>query len=166
MPRDLLIYTIGHSDHTSAEFVELLRRYGISVVVDVRSQPYSRWTPQFNRETISRDLKGTGIAYRFMGDTLGGRPTDPTLCEPEPEPANHERLAESATYQTSIDRLLDSARTAGIAVMCSEGDHRRCHRHLLIAQTLLARGARVLHIRPDGTTLEAEPEPRQLSLFG
>jgi uncharacterized protein (DUF488 family) len=50
--------------------------------------------------------------------------------------------------------------------MCGEGDHRRCHRHLLIAQTLLGRGVRVLHIQPDGGTVEGELVPRQLSLFG
>ena len=161
----LLVHTVGHSDHTTAEFVDLLRRHGITIIVDVRSQPYSRWTPQFNREILACDLQEAGIAYRFMADALGGRPSDPTLYDPGQERPNYQRLAQTPAYQTGIDRLLDLARTARVAVMCSEADHRRCHRHLLITQTLLARGARVLHIRPDGTTVEAEPEPQQLSLF-
>ncbi len=49
--------------------------------------------------------------------------------------------------------------------MCSEGDHRRCHRHMLITQTLLERGVHVRHIQSDGTTVEGERIPRQLSLF-
>lgn len=166
MPKDLLIHTVGHSDHTTASFVDLLRRHGITIVVDVRSQPYSRWRPQFNREAVARDLEDAGIAYRFMGDVLGGRPSDPNLYDRGPERVNYQRLAQTLVYQTGIDRLLDLARTEGMAVMCSEGDHRRCHRHLLITQSLLARGARVLHIGPDGTTVEAELEPQQLSLFG
>jgi uncharacterized protein (DUF488 family) len=166
MPQDLLIHTIGHSDHTTAAFVDLLRRYGITLVVDVRSQPYSRWAPQFNRETLARDLQGAGIAYRFMGDALGGRPADPTLYDPGQERPDYQRVGQTPAYQTGMDQLLDLAGTEQVAVMCSEGDHRRCHRHLLVAQTLLERGARVLHIQPDGTTVEGERIPQQLSLFG
>ena len=160
------IYTVGHSDHTTAAFVDLLGRHGITLVVDVRSQPYSRWAHQFNRETLACDLQNAGIAYRFMGDALGGRPADPTLYDPEQERPDYQRVEQMPAYQAGIDQLLDLARTEQVAVMCSEGDHCRCHRHLLITQTLLGRGVRVLHIQPDGTTVEGELAPRQLSLFG
>ena len=160
------IYTIGHSDHTTAAFVDLLRRHGITLVVDVRSQPYSRWAHQFNRETLARDLQDAGITYRFMGDALGGRPADPTLYDPDEEHPNYRRAGQTPAYQAGIDHLLDLAGTEQVAVMCSEGDHRRCHRHLLITQTLLGRGVHVLHIQPDGTTVAGELIPQQLSLFG
>jgi uncharacterized protein (DUF488 family) len=166
MPKGLLIYTIGHSDHTTAAFVDLLRRHEITLVVDVRSQPYSRWAPQFNRETLARDLQDAGIAYRFMGDALGGRPADPALYDPGQERPDYQRVGQTLAYQTGMDQLLDLAGTEQVAVMCSEGDHRQCHRHLLVAQTLLERGVRVLHIQPDGTTVEGEQVPQQLSLFG
>jgi uncharacterized protein (DUF488 family) len=165
MPKDLLIYTVGHSDHTTAAFVDLLRRHEITLVVDVRSQPYSRWAPQFNRETLARDLQDAGIAYRFMGDALGGRPADSTLYDPGQERPDYQRVGQTPAYQTAMGQLLDLAGTEQVAVMCSEGDHRRCHRHLLVAQTLLERGARVLHIQPDGRTVEGERIPQQLSLF-
>ncbi len=160
------IYTIGHSDHATEAFVDLLRRHGITLVVDVRSQPYSRWAPQFNRETLARDLRDAGIAYRFMGDALGGRPADPALYDSGQERPDYQRLEQTPAYQVGIDQLLDLAGSEKVAVMCSEGDHRRCHRHLLITQTLLERGVRVLHIQPDGTAVEGEPVPQQLSLFG
>jgi uncharacterized protein (DUF488 family) len=163
---NLLIHTIGHSDHTTTAFVDLLSRHGITLVVDVRSQPYSRWVPHFNREVLARDLDDAGIAYRFMGDTLGGRPADPTLYDPDQERPDYQRLEQMPAYQSGIDQLLDLAQTNQVAVMCSEGDHRRCHRHLLITQTLLGRGVRVLHIQPDGTTVEGQPVPQQLPLFG
>jgi uncharacterized protein (DUF488 family) len=165
MPKHLLIHTVGHSDHTMAAFVDLLRCHGITLVVDVRSQPYSRWAPQFNRETLARDLQDVGIAYRFMGDALGGRPADPTLYDLGQERPDYQRVERAPAYQAGIDRLLDLARTEEVAVMCSEGDHCRCHRHLLITQTLLGRDVRVLHIQPDGATVEGEPVPQQLSLF-
>jgi len=162
---NLVIHTVGHSDHITAAFVDLLRRHGITLVVDVRSQPYSRWAHQFNRETLARDLQDAGIAYRFMGDALGGRPVNPTLYDPDQERPDYQRLEQTPAYQAGIDQLLDLARAERVAVMCSEGDHRRCHRHLLITQTLLGRGVRVLHIQPDGTTVEGERIPQQLSLF-
>jgi len=165
MPEDLLIYTVGHSDHDIATLVGLLRRHGITRVADVRSQPYSRWTPQFNRETLARDLQEAGIGYHFMGDALGGRPTDPALYDPGQDRPDYRRVAQTQTYQQGIDQLLALARTGRVAILCSEGDHRQCHRHRLIAQTLLERGVRVQHIQPDGTTVEGESIPQQLSLF-
>jgi len=166
MPKDLLIHTIGHSDHTTAAFVDLLRDHGITLVVDVRSQPYSRWADQFNRETLAHDLEDAGIAYRFLGDALGGRPSDPALYDSGQERPDYQRIERTPAYQAGIDRLLDLAQSQRLAVMCGEGDHRQCHRHLLITQTLLTRGVRVLHIQPDGRTVEGKPVARQLSLFG
>jgi len=166
MPEDLFIHTIGHSDHTTAAFVDLLRDHAITLVVDVRSQPYSRWASQFNRETLAHDLEDAGIAYRFLGDALGGRPSDPALYDPGQDRPDYQRVQQTPAYQAGIDQLLELARTERVAVMCGEGDHRRCHRHLLVTQTLLERGVRVLHVQPDGRTVEGEPVARQLSLFG
>jgi uncharacterized protein (DUF488 family) len=166
MSAGFLIHTIGHSDHTTTAFVELLRQYGIGLVVDVRSQPYSRWAHQFNRESLARDLEAAGITYRFMGDALGGRPSDPSLYDPGVEHPDYGRMQQRSNYQAGIDALLELAGREQVAVMCSEGDHRHCHRHLLITQTLLDRDLRIVHIQPDGTAAEATSEPRQLSLFG
>ena len=164
MPEDL-IHTIGHSDHSTADFIDLLRQHALTLVVDVRSQPYSRWTHQFNRETLAYDLEGAGIGYQFMGDVLGGRPADPALYDPGQEHPDYRRVEQTEAYQSGIDRLIELARTERVAVMCSEGEHRHCHRHLLISQTLLGRGVRVLHVQPDGRLIEGEPIAEQLSLF-
>jgi uncharacterized protein (DUF488 family) len=161
----LLIHTVGHADHETADFVDLLRRHKVTLVVDVRSQPYSQWASQFNRELLVHDLEAAGIAYRFMGDVLGGRPTDPALYNPGQERPDYVRMAQTPVYQSAIDRLLNIARAERVVVMCGEGDYRQCHRHLLITQTLLQRGARVLHIRPDGTTVVGEAVGQQLSLL-
>lgn len=163
MPQTLLIYTIGHSDHTTTAFIDLLRQHDVTLVADVRSQPYSRWAPQFNRETLEDDLRGAGIAYHFIGDALGGRPSDPALYTAgRPD---YGRMERADAYQRGIKRLLDLTSTERVAMMCGEGDYQQCHRHLLVTQTLLKRGARVLHIKPDGRTVEAERTAEQLSLF-
>ena len=162
----MILYTIGHSDHTILEFKGLLRRYGITHVADVRSQPYSRWMHQFNRELLAHDLQEAKIDYHFMGDQLGGRPNDPSLYDPGQERPDYDRLEQTALYQAGIEALLELAQATTIAVMCSEGDYRQCHRHMLLAQTLLGRGHDVIHIQPDGTSIPGSLIPRQLSLFG
>lgn len=160
-----LIYTIGHSNHPVEAFVALLREHGIEAVVDVRSQPYSQWASQFNRELLRNDLGEAGIAYDFMGDVIGGRPRDPSVYDAGQQRPDYKRVAQTAVYQQGIADLLVKARTQQIAVMCSEGDYHHCHRHLLISQTLLGEGVRVIHILPDGATSEATLEPEQLSFF-
>lgn len=162
---DVQIYSIGHSDHTIEAFLSLLRRHQIAVVVDVRSQPYSQWVPQFNRENLARDLETAGVRYVFMGDSLGGRPSDRTLYDSDEERPDYAHVAQSSTYQAGIEQLLALAAAERLAIMCAEGDYHRCHRHKLITPTLLERGARVFHIRPDGTHIEAQPEPQQLTLL-
>ena len=162
-----IVYSIGHSDHTPEVFLELLRQHGITTVVDVRSQPYSRWVPAFNRETLAQTLAGAGVTYVFMGDSLGGRPADPALYDagdPSGRP-NYARLAATETFRAGIDQLIALAWRAPTAMMCSEGDYRQCHRALLLTPELLARGACVMHILPDGGTTEARPEAQQLTLF-
>ncbi|HUT14939.1 MAG TPA: DUF488 domain-containing protein [Anaerolineae bacterium] len=159
------IFSIGHSDHTIEAFLDLLRQQMVAVVVDVRSQPYSRWAPQFNRESLARDLKAAGVCYVFMGDSLGGRPADPAFYDAHRERPDYERLAQSPAYQAGIEQLLELAEAQRAVMMCSEGDYQRCHRDMLITPTLLKCGARVLHICRDGTVVEAQPQPKQLGLL-
>ena len=159
------IYSIGHSDHTTEAFLGLLQQHHITVVVDVRSQPYSRWVPQFNREKLAHDLEVAGVRYIFMGDSLGGRPPSRESDDFEEEPPGYARMARSPTYQDAIERLLALSAHEQVAMLCAEGDHRQCHRGKLITPTLLERGARVLHICPDGMLSEGRLRPRQLTLL-
>ena len=166
MSQDLVIYTIGHSDHSTRDLIALLKRHRIACVIDVRSQPYSRWANQFNRETLAYDLQEAGLDYQFLGDAIGGRPDDPSLYGSDQERPNYGRTEQTERYQAGIDQLLAFAGIQIAAMMCSEGDHRQCHRHMLITQTLLDRDVQVRHIQPDGTIVPGERIPKQLSLFG
>jgi uncharacterized protein (DUF488 family) len=157
-----IIYSIGHSNHVTAAFVGLLRQHGIERLVDVRSQPYSRWNPQFNRDNLAANLQEAGIDYVFMGDSLGGRPQQATLYERKSERPNYDLQAETPLYQQGVARLRQLAGERKTAMMCSEGDPDTCHRKLLITETLLQGGDKVQHILPDGTLRRAEPEARQL----
>jgi uncharacterized protein (DUF488 family) len=151
------IFTVGHSNHEWDEFLALLRQHGIQVLVDVRSSPYSRYVPQANRETLSRALEAEEIAYRWMGDRLGGKPTGVV--------ADYDRLRTSSSFQEGITDLLSLAEQGHSAIMCSEGDHRKCHRYKLITPALQENEVRVLHIQPDGSVVDEDKEPKQLALF-
>lgn len=160
------LFTIGHSNHATETFIATLARYKIARLVDVRSQPYSQWARQFNRKALKRDLEEAGIDYVYLGDVLGGRPADGDYYTPGHERPNYERMANAPTYQAGIQTLLALTQERPLAVMCSEGDHRRCHRQLLITQTLVRLGISVEHIQPDGTCTPGLLEPEQLTLFG
>lgn len=159
------LYTIGHSHHPIETFITLLRAQGITCLVDVRSQPYSRWSPQFNRETLTRSLSQAGLSYHWMGDMLGGRPADPSLYEAGQERPDYARLEQTPAYQKGIEQLIELAQHEPTAIMCSEGDHHQCHRFLLLTPTLTARGMWVQHIQPDGRIATEHPIAEQLTLF-
>jgi len=153
----ITIYTIGHSNHHTEAFIELLRRHGIELLIDVRSSPYSRYVPQANRETLARALNAAGIAYGWLGDRLGGKPGGIA--------ADYDERRASPAFQQGIDRLVTLAAERRTVIMCAEGDHRQCHRYKLITPALLEQAVCVHHIQPDGSLVEEEQEPKQLSLF-
>ena len=151
------IYTIGHSNHEPEVLLELLHKHGIEILVDVRSSPYSRYVPHANRETLALTLQEAGIAYRWAGDRLGGKPAGVI--------PDYDELRASPGFQRGVTDLEGLAATARTAIMCAEGDHRQCHRHKLITPALLEREIQVLHIQPDGSVVDEEKEPKQLALF-
>jgi uncharacterized protein (DUF488 family) len=145
----ITVLTIGHSNHEPTALLDLLRRYVVAVVVDVRSSPYSRYASHFNREVLRENLRAEGFGYEFMGGLLGGLPDGDEFYD-DAGYVRYDRIAESAEFQRGLSRLVETARTRRVAVLCSEEDPTGCHRRLLIGRVLAERGAEVLHIRGDG----------------
>ena len=152
----LTIYTIGHSNIQASTLVALLEQYQIQVLVDVRSSPYSQYSPQFNRENIELTLQEAGIEYRFAGEYLGGRPKDPSCYKSSELPdgkvdylhlVDYSIVMTKDFFQKGIQRLIELAQSSRTAIMCSEEDPARCHRHHLIGRYLTGKGITVLHIR-------------------
>ena len=161
-----MIYTIGHSNHTSEKFLELLNQHDIHCLVDVRSQPYSRYNPQFNRETLAAALGKVSISYIDLGSSLGGRPDQKVLYDPGSERPNYQRQRQTALYQHGLQQLTHRAQQTKTAILCSEGNPHECHRgEWLITPDLMDAGLTVLHILPDGQLEVAEKVFEQLSLF-
>lgn len=149
------------------DFLKLLNENGIEIVVDARSIPYSEHSPQFNRGNIENGLRRGGIGYVFVedeqiGNLLGGRPRDED-CYINGK-ITYECIMGKEWYKIGIAELLDIAKKNKTAIMCSEEDPNKCHRHHLITQTLLNKNIPVFHIRRDGSIEEAQKEKIQVIL--
>ena len=161
------LYTIGHGNVSTETFLALLQQHAIEVLIDTRSQPYSRFNPQFNRETLKQSVSAAGVAYAYMGNVIGGIPSDQKFYLPNGK-ADYDLLEQTEFYQTGIARLLDLAAECRVALMCAEKDYHHCHRYNLITRTLVRRDVEVAHILHSGETVNssaAEFEPAQASLF-
>jgi uncharacterized protein (DUF488 family) len=129
-------------------FLTLLSRHGVTALADVRSMPYSRANPQFNRETLERDLKTQSIKYVFLGAELGARSNDLTCYEHGR--VQYARLARTDLFRSGIDRVIRGANEYRIALMCAEKEPLDCHRTILVAPALSDLGVTVQHILADG----------------
>lgn len=159
------IFTIGHSTHSAEAFLALLRQHEVEALADVRSSPFSRFNPQFNRLPLEQSLKANGIRYVFLGKELGAR-SDDRSCYDHGR-VQYSRLAQTALFQSGLDRVLQGAAKYRVALMCAEKEPLECHRTLLVAKALAERGKEVLHIHADGhlETHEAAMD-RLLTLTG
>jgi uncharacterized protein (DUF488 family) len=165
MSNPITVYTLGHSTHTIEKFLDLLERNGVTAIADVRSSPFSRHNPQFNKDALTAELKKRGITYVFVGKELGARSDDPSCYEGGK--VRYDRLAQTSIFKAGIDRVLTGAQKYRVALMCAEKEPLDCHRTLLVSRALEQRGAYIVHILSDGGT-EAQPQTmsRLLDLVG
>lgn len=122
-----MVYTIGHSNKSLETFRTRLEQHSIQRLVDIRTRPYSRFCPWFNKNSLAEHLERHGIIYDFRGNNLGG-------------------LGENINYNETIVEIVELAKIQRIAIMCSEADFKKCHRHTMIESDLIKRGVEVEHI--------------------
>ncbi len=143
------IFTIGYGGRKIEAFIELLMRFDIRTLVDIRSNPYSRFQPAYRKQAFSEYLTQAGIHYIFMGEALGGRPKDPA-CYTDGK-VDYKKLQQQPGYQTGITRLLHMAEeSARLCLLCAEARPQECHRTRLVGVTLAASGIEVIHIDENG----------------
>ena len=144
------IYTIGHGSRKSSEFVSVLKKFGIQYLVDVRSQPYSKFNPQFNQNDLKFTLESNGIKYVFMGEALGGRPSD-LACYDSEGKVDYDLVKTKDFFIKGIDRLKTAyEKEVPIVIMCSESKPGECHRSKLIGRVLQSDGIILQHIDEKG----------------
>ena len=142
------LFTIGHSNHTLDKFIGLLKQHNITAIADVRSIPFSRFNPHFNREALEASLRRENISYVHMGQQLGARRDEPECFVGKQ--ANYELVAQLPTFRAGIDRLLAGSQQQRIALMCAEKDPITCHRTVLITRAFRHTAITVSHILDNG----------------
>ncbi len=176
------LFTIGHSNHTLEGFISLLQQHGVTALADVRSHPYSRFLPHFNRAALKEALAREEIHYVFLGQELGARPNN-RECYVDGK-AVYEKIAATDTFHQGIQKILKGLEKYRIALMCAEKDPLTCHRTILVCNHLRHFNLHINHILKNGDLeshsqieerilikhgftefVEAKQEQIQLSLF-
>jgi len=148
------ILTIGYGLRPVEEIVHLVRHFGAKYVGDVRSVPFSRRRPEFSRDALERTFRDHQIRYVFLGDTLGGRPEDPS-CYSDDGHVDYDRCRSNASFVAGIERVVTAYREGHpLALLCSEARPEDCHRSKLLAEMFLERGVPVSHIDETGELVE------------
>jgi uncharacterized protein (DUF488 family) len=156
MDMSIELFTIGHSNHPLEQFLDLLKRHQIAVLVDIRRFPGSRSFPQFNQDNLSAALREEGIDYLWL-EALGGRRPKSKSSSPSSNSGlrnasfrNYADYMQTEEFRQGIDELLKMAASRRAAIMCSESVFWRCHRRL-VSDYVTANGGSVQHIFPNGT---------------
>lgn len=149
-------YTIGHSNHSMEKFVELIRTFDVDLIVDVRSSPFSAYSPQFNRDLIEHRLSEQGISYEYLGDSLGARHSDSCVLFPDGK-VNFSIVRTKKEFILGLQKIVNLIRKGfNPAIMCSEKDPYDCHRFVLISHALELKGLDIEHILDDGSLIKNE----------
>lgn len=174
------LYTIGHSNISVEDFIKILKQHKIKILLDVRSAPYSKYVPHFNKRQLENHLKEAGFDYRYAGQHLGGRPDDESLYIEEINDSDtakasdylkqvdYIKVMEQEWYRKGINRLIEIISTpesGNLTLMCSEANPLECHRHHLLVRSLLDTKVRfidedikVYHILKDGELQTVTPD--------
>lgn len=171
------IYTIGYAGFSKDAFIEELKKYGISVLVDVRSSPFSSYHQEYNRDLLEPVLKSNKIYYRNYAKEFGARQDDAKLYSPAGY-LDFEKVAKSDHFQSGLLRLCNSMKQGYIpALMCAEKNPLDCHRAILVSRAFHEQGCNVIHILPENKSCSQDdlneallekyfPNRDQISMFG
>lgn len=157
-----MIFSIGHANRDFDEFVMLLKKFNVEYLIDVRTSPYSRMFPVYNKEAFASLLKENGIIYAYMGDLLGGLPKDPSCYiyftdknKEQARKVDYSKIEKKEFFKRGLERLINAeSKKLKIAVMCSELNPQECHRSKLIGLALQKAGIIVQHINKIGELVD------------
>ena len=152
---NLPFFTIGHSNRSLVEVIDLLREAEVDLVADIRRFPRSRTNPQFNEDMLPAALAAAGMRYEHiaaLGGYRGGMPAQPESINDlwrNKSFHNYADYALTAPFRLGLEHLLDEGARGRCAIMCSEAVWWRCHRRI-VADYLIANEATVFHIMGAG----------------
>ena len=137
-----VVYTIGHSNRSLQGLFDIIRRYNIQVIVDVRRFPTSRVVPHFRRDVLEGEASRRGLEYLWLGDLLGGYRS-----------SGYREYMRTNNFSKGLNKLIEIAKLKTTVIMCSEKLWFKCHRRF-IADKLVENGFRVIHIADVEKTYE------------
>lgn len=160
------VYTIGHSAHKINYFLSILRTYNINCIIDVRSIPYSKYTPQFNEDNLKTILHNNKIHYISMGKELGARRDETDLYTLEGY-LDFEKVRMSSLFIKGIERIKAGIEKGfNITLMCTEKDPIDCHRNILVARELYKQDYDVVNILDyEKIEIQSDLEKRLLDMY-
>lgn len=129
-----ILLDIGHSNRSKENFLKILKKNSVEVVVDVRRFPHSKKFPHFNREEMEEYLKKEGIDYVWMGEKLGGF-----------RKGGYEEWSKTEIFLEGLKELEKIAMERKTVILCAEGFYLRCHRRFII-EKMEKSGWRVKHL--------------------
>ena len=146
------IHTIGYGNRPVQSFIQLLKKYEIEILIDIRSSPFSRFNPDYRIQNLEVHLVNNEIRYLFLGKELGGKPTDLT-CYTNGQ-VDYAKIMMKQLFHDGIEEVI-SLRKSGfrIALMCAEQSPMDCHRKWLVGDYLEDKGFQMTHIDKNGEIL-------------
>ncbi len=157
-----IVYTIGHTNYSINQFVDILNLYSINCIIDVRSTPYSKYTPQFNSKELKEELKKLGILYIHMGEEFGARRAERKFYPHGYLDFEKVRL-ESDLFHKGIHRVeVGCQKGYRIALMCTEKMPIDCHRCILVGKGLKDHGFQIRHVVSKEISMTQEEIETQL----
>ncbi len=147
------IYTIGYGNIPVEVLIDLLKKYKIAILVDIRSRPYSKHRPEFRKKSLEGMIAKAGMQYIYLGDKLGGMPENRKFFDKHGS-VDYGLLSEDQDYLDGINQIIELSRKQDICLICAEADPQRCHRSFLVSETLWKYEIESLHIQHNGTILK------------
>lgn len=151
------IYTIGHSNQSMEDFISLLKKYDVNCVVDVRSNPFSKYALQFNKRELQFELKREDIVYIWMGKEFGARREEKSLYDPDGR-LDFNKTKKSKAFLAGVRRIKEGIRKGYVvALMCTEKEPQDCHRSILVGKSINEiEGYSVINILEDGSIVKQD----------
>ncbi|WP_330694231.1 DUF488 domain-containing protein [Intestinibacter bartlettii] len=144
------IYTLGHSNYPFDKFIEILKRYNINCVVDIRGIPYSKYNTQYNKEVLQSNLRKLGYTYIYMADEFAAKRKNKISYNKEGY-ADFEKVVLEDAFKKGIERLkVGCSKNYKIVLLGAMQDPIRCHRAILMGRELIKAGFDVKHIMHEG----------------
>ncbi len=160
-----MVYTIGYTGFNIESFINILKKYNISCVIDVRSSPFSRRYPSYNQADIKAELVKHNILYRNYIDEFGARQTNPQFLTNGY--VDFKKFRKSAQFLSGVDKLRKGIELQyTFCLLCAEVDPMTCHRSILLSKGLVDLNIKVSHILRNGELeTQSQLENRLVELY-